>query len=230
MKNVSNGSHSYGRFDRGSSYGGEMSLSAFNGLIGVILLYGFGLNAVLVKYCSQYFVNINPWVLVIGYFALGITGIIISKNSDNPFISFIGYNLVVIPVGVVLSICLQDTAGDIVLNTCIVTAIVTAIMMIASMIFPKAFLSMGKVLFIALVSVIVVELLMLIFGIAEPAWLDAFVALLFCAYIGYDWAKAQEGNHTADEAVDACVGLYLDIINLFIRILSLSSRRSSSRD
>ena len=48
MKNVSNGSHSYGQFDRGSSYGGEMSLSAFNGLIGVILLYGFGLNAVLV--------------------------------------------------------------------------------------------------------------------------------------------------------------------------------------
>ena len=104
------------------------------------------------------------------------------------------------------------------------------VLMIASMIFPRAFLSMGKVLFIALVSVIVVELLMRIFGITEPAFLDAFVALLFCAYIGYDWAKAQEGNHTADEAVDACVGLYLDIINLFIRILSLSSRRSSSRD
>ena len=227
MRNMSNGSHSYERFDRNSSYGGELSQSAFNGLIGAILLYGFGLNAILVKYCSQYFVDINPVALIIGYFVLCIAGILISKNSDNPFISFLGYNLVVIPVGVVLSICLQDTASDIVLNTCIVTAGVTFIMMGASMIFPKAFLSLGKVLFIALIAVIVVELLLLIFGVTEPAWVDALVALLFCGYIGYDWAKAQDGDYTADAAVDACVGLYLDIINLFIRILSLSSRRSS---
>jgi FtsH-binding integral membrane protein len=53
------------------------------------------------------------------------------------------------------------------------------------------------------------------------------VAALFCGYIAYDWAKAQEESPTADNAVDACVGLYLDIINLFLRILSSSSSSKS---
>ena len=34
-----------------------------------------------------------------------------------------------------------------------------------------------------------------------------------------DWAKAQEKPKTLDNAVDSAVDLYLDIINLFVRLL-----------
>ena len=60
---------------------------------------------------------------------------------------------------------------------------------------------------------------MMFVGIVTPQWWDWLVALLFCGYIGYDWAKAQEKRKTLDNAVDSAVDLYLDIINLFVRLL-----------
>lgn len=62
-----------------------------------------------------------------------------------------------------------------------------------------------------------------------PTVWDVLVALLFCGYIGYDWAVAQREEKTVDNAVDTCVGLYLDIINIFIRVLSASGNKKSSK-
>ena len=239
MRQISNSNHSYSHpsYDakedclRGSnrrSYGnapwsnnGELSLSAFNGLIGLILLYGLVVNVILIKCCAQYFVNINHIVLLIGYFVLAISGIAISRRSHNPAVSFIGYNMVVLPCGVVLSIVLDGISNTLVLNACAVTAGVTAIMIIASIIKPDFFLSLGRALGIALMAMIIIEFILLLCNVIIPTFWDALVALIFCGYIGYDWAMAQKNPHTVDGAVDACVDLYLDIANLFLRILSI---------
>ena len=53
---------------------------------------------------------------------------------------------------------------------------------------------------------------------------DFLVAALFSLYIGYDWARANQCQKTLDNAVDLATSLYLDIINLFVRILSILSR------
>ena len=240
MREKSNGSNSYNGhpsynaredYQRGGyrgSRGGrseKLELANFNAMIGLVLFIGFLINYLMAKYLTQYFVNINEWVLLIGYFAIGFTGIAISNKSDNPWISFLGYLMVVAPVGVVLSICLKDQSSVSIQNAVLTTIGVTVIMVIASQIKPDIFLSIGRALFVALVAVIIIEIIMLLVGIARPTFWDYLVALLFCGYIGYDWAKAQRGPHTADEAVDACVDLYLDIINLFLRILSIQSRR-----
>ena len=44
-------------------------------------------------------------------------------------------------------------------------------------------------------------------------------SIIILGYIGYDWAKAQEKRKTLDNAVDSAVDLYLDVINLFVRLL-----------
>ncbi len=207
------------------SIGSEMSRAAYNDLIGVILLYGFGLNVLLVTTCAQYFANINPIALIIGYLVLSITGIVMSRKSDNPWVSFLGYNLVVVPIGIVLSVCLQGQSVVSITHALATTVGVVTIMLIASTMFPNIFLSLGRILGLTLFAIIIVELLLAIFGVATPTFLDVIVAGLFCLYIGYDWAKAQSEDPTPDAAVDACVGLYLDIVNLFLRILSLYSRR-----
>lgn len=207
------------------SRGREMSLAAYNGLIGLVLLYGFGLNVILVTCCAQYFANINHIALIIGYLVLCITGIVISRKSENPWVSFFGYNLVVVPVGIVLSVCLQGVSAVSVTHALATTAGVVTIMLIASTMAPQVFLSLGRILGLALLAVIIVEVLLAIFGVLTPTFLDVIVVIIFCGYIGYDWAKAQGDDHTPDAAVDACVRLYLDIVNLFTRILSLYSRR-----
>ena len=49
--------------------------------------------------------------------------------------------------------------------------------------------------------------------------------VIFSLYIGYDWARANTCAPTLDNAVDLAANLYLDIINLFLRILSLLGKR-----
>ena len=93
---------------------------------------------------------------------------------------------------------------------------------------------MGRVLGVCLTIVVLVELAVLLlhkfFGLPYlPTIWDALVALLFCLYIGYDWAKAQDVPRTADNAVDAVLELYLDIINLFIRILEILGKSKSKK-
>ena len=142
-----------------------------------------------------------------------------SEFSNNSFVSFIGYNLLVLPMGVVLSISLKDYYVSSIIQAFVLTSIITLIMIIISSLRPEIFQSMGITLFICLSGVVVIELIMMFTGIATPKWWDWLVALLFCGYIGYDWSSAQEKIKTLDNAVDSAVDLYLDIINLFVRLL-----------
>lgn len=52
-----------------------------------------------------------------------------------------------------------------------------------------------------------------------------FAAAIAGICMSYDWAKAQNNRKTLDNAVDSAVSLYLDIINLFLRLLNRSSKK-----
>lgn len=212
---------------RARDYGdSDRELANYNLAIGLILLYGFGINYLMVRFAAPYFLGMNPLLLVVAYFVLALIGILMSRFSDSPVLSFIGYTLVVVPLGMVLCVCLAGYGATIIANTAIVTVLASFIMMLCGTLFPRAFLSMGRALGIALFAVIIVELICgLLLRLYLPTVWDVLVALIFCGYIGYDWANAQLRPHTLDNAIDACVSLYLDIINLFLRILSISGDR-----
>lgn len=79
-------------------------------------------------------------------------------------------------------------------------------------------------------GLLVCELVCLLFHIRQTitSWVAAGV---FSLYIGYDFQRAQAYPKTADNAVDCALDIYLDIINLFLRILRiLGSRGSSSKN
>ena len=56
-------------------------------------------------------------------------------------------------------------------------------------------------------------------------WIDWAVVFIFCGYIGYDWGRANRIPKTVDNAIDSAAALYMDIINLFLRILRILGRR-----
>ena len=205
---------------------GELSIRAYNVIIGLVLLWGFAINILMCTFCTDLFMSWNFVAVVIGYFIIAIAGIMMSKLSRNPFISFIGYNLVVLPVGVILSIALTEYDKISIMNALIATSIITILMIILASIIPHIFLSMGKILFVCLTGVIICEVIFMLIGFSTPSLWDFGVALIFCGYIGYDWAEAQTKPYTLDNAIDSVVGLYLDIINLFLRILSSGSKSS----
>lgn len=206
----------------------EISERAFNLLIGGVLLWGFGLNYLTVALFGERVVRLlsgmNPLVFLLGYFALVLIGTVLI-NKPSAALSFLGYNLIAVPVGLVLCVALQGYYVDTVRTAALVTAIITLAFMIAATLYPGFFLKLGRVLFFALLILIVGELVSLLFFRGTNmafAWLGAGI---FSMYIGYDWARANTCARTVDNAIDLSASLYLDIINLFLRVLSIMGKR-----
>lgn len=205
-----------------------ISDKSYNLVIGLVLLWGFFVNYLMVTLIdTRILMEINYIVLFVGYFVCCMIGIAIFTKSDVPIVSFIGYNLVVIPFGVILNLVISGYSPDLVLDAIVITGLVTVVMMIAGTLFPKFFASIGGALSIALIAVIIVELVQIFIFKTHPAIMDWIVAVIFCGYIGYDWGRANRMPKTLDNAIDGAAAIYMDIINLFLRILRILAR---SRD
>ena len=164
----------------------------------------------------------NPVIVVIGYFVSAIIGTLISR-SNSPVMSFIGYNFIAVPIGLLLSVSLPMYAFDTIVVAFGATAAIVTIMIALSTAFPKFFLGLGRTLGITLLVTIIVEIVALLLGLAV-GWIDFIVVGIFTLYVGFDWSRAQAFPKTIDNAVDSAIDIYLDVINLFLRILSILSR------
>lgn len=200
----------------------------FNFILGSMLLYGFAMNWYLVSTIPIETIKAIPqWKILVGYIVSAFAGIILYNSSDNPILSFIGYNLVVIPVGVVLQLILSIYSYDpnIVVQSVQLTTVVTFGMIVMGTLFPSFFKGISSMLFISLLMAIIAELVLMFVFKLNLKIMDFIIAIIFCGYIGYDWAKAQESEKTVDSAIDGAANLYLSIINLFIRILSIMGKK-----
>ena len=211
---------------------GGISVSKYNLILGGVLLWGFFANSLICFFTRNISLVDYALPILIGYIVLAFIGFLLTR-SHSAAVSFIGYNLVVIPLGFVLSLYISEFEPLLVASVFFETAAVTLTMMLLSLIFPRLFLSLGRALGITLLIVIVVELIASIVMMATGAFSDDFfividwiVVVVFSLYIGYDWAIAQRRHRSVDAAVDSACALYLDIINLFIRLLSIAGRRS----
>ena len=213
-------------FDRTDTGESPISPQIYNLMIGLVLLYGFGVNYIMVQTIDpQVIAGINQWVFFGGYFASCFAGIYLFNTSSNPLLSFVGYNLVVVPFGLIVNVVVHQYDPEVVQAAIRVTALVTMLMMPLGSIFPSFFEKIIGGLRLALLAVIVVEVVeIFIFGIHHGV-IDWIVAGIFCGYIGYDWARANKIPYTLDNAVDSAAALYMDIINLFIRILRIMGRQ-----
>jgi FtsH-binding integral membrane protein len=213
-------------WNRRELVGEEISERAYNLTIGAVLLWGFFANYLMVdKIPPELLYGINGWILFLGYFALIIAGTSIYQSSDNPAVSFLGYNLIVLPLGLLLVYTLPAYQTPLIIQALLATGAVTGTMMLLAVGYPKFFLSIGRGLFIAFISVIIVEMLLYFITGKNPGIFDFLVVGIMAGYIGYDWARAQALPKTLDNAVDSAAALYVDIVILFLRLLRLFSRR-----
>lgn len=213
-------------FKRTSTVEPIISAMAYNLVIGLTLCWGFAVNWWMVTNIEpQMIAGINPWLFFIGYFVSCFFGMYLFNNSKKPLVSFIGYNFVVVPFGLIVNIIVSSYDSTIVAQAIRITGLVTIAMMCLGTIFPSFFKKISGALGIALVLVIVVELVeVFVFGMHHGI-LDWIVVLIFCGYIGYDWGRANQIPKTLDNAIDSAAALYMDIINLFLRIVRILGRR-----
>lgn len=203
-----------------------ISASLYNVIIGLTLLWGFAVNGWMVANISVESIrHIDPIIFYIGYFASCFFGIFLFSKSSSPIISFVGYNFVVVPFGLIINIVVSQYNPDIVFEAIRITGLVTFVMMLLGTMYPAFFNRIIGGLTIALLCVIVVELIEIFIFNTHHGLLDWIVAIIFCGYIGYDWARANAIPKTYDNAVDSAAALYMDIINLFLRILRILGRK-----
>ena len=98
-------------------------------------------------------------------------------------------------------------------------------MMACVMIAPNFFAKLGGALTMVLIGMVICEIVLLILGVKQ-VWIDWVVAAIFTLYIGYDIYRSQQYPKTLDNAVDSALDIYMDIANLFIRILSIMGKRN----
>ena len=119
--------------------------------------------------------------------------------------------------------------GSIVANAFILTSVAFAGLSIFAMKTDRDFSSMGKMLFIALIVIIVASIINIFFGSPILQLAIASVgALLFSAFILYDTQNIIKGAYSTP--IEGAIALYLDFLNLFIMLLQIMGIMGNSDD
>lgn len=200
----------------------EMPRRTFYLFLGAILSWGFILTMIVSKATAGWHPNI--WMLLLVGLGIPIAGIFISAMSGAA-LSFIGFNMVVGGMSAILGPVLASynmANPGLVERAAMFTALATACMGATGVAYPKFYESIGGFLFGALLTLVAVSIAQLFIpAIQDVGIIDYIAAGIFALYIGYDMHRANTIPATLDNAVDVAVSLYLDIINLFLRLLRI---------
>jgi FtsH-binding integral membrane protein len=195
-------------------------------VVASVLFFGFAVNALEVMFLYDYFASWNGLAFLITYIVMVLAGVIINVVSRNPIVSFIGYCMVILPIGALLALALPAYSYQTVRSAFFATTLLSVAMILLAIMYPRIFYSMFKVLAVSLLVAIIYQMIAIVAGFGSNTLVDWLVVLIFCCYVGFDVSLARNRPKTLDNAVDSACGLYLDIINIFIRLLSIMSRNS----
>ena len=184
-----------------------ISSRAYNAVLIGVLVWGFLVNVVLCTFAGNVINSVNPVAFIVVYLVCVFGGIMLTNRSHTPALSFLGYNMVVVPFGLVLSMVVQEYGGMdsvVVRDAFAYTLVITIAMLGIEMMFPNFFEKIGLILM----------------HVRQSAT-DWIAAGIFSLYIAYDIHRSQQFPKTVDNAIDSALDIYLDIANLFIRLLQI---------
>ncbi|MHB0978066.1 MAG: Bax inhibitor-1/YccA family protein [Minisyncoccota bacterium] len=207
-----------------------MSQRMFNTVL--TLLIAGGLMLAILVASVTYVMQPNGWWFI-GYFVVALPGVWLSAKSGDWLVSLVGYLMVIGATGAIVGPYTHLYAPALVLQVALITLCVSLGIGFAGAVYPKSVENWGGFLLTGLIILIcgdVVRMFMASYYITPVTlhmW-DWIAVVLFSAFIFYDMNRAQRMAWTLDNAVDSAVALYLDIINLFIRLLAARSGSSRS--
>lgn len=209
---------------------GSMSKNLFAFLVAGWTAAGIAGSAVAAYFTQSWELT---WPFLLGVLAAGIVGVIIAVKSENPVFSLLGYAMVAIPFGMMLGPVVALYTAASVVRVFFVTTGVVVVLGIVGAVIPDNLEGWGSWLFgglsLLLVGYFIVPLAGM-FGLPIDhalTWMDWAGVLVFSGYVIYDWNRAMRIERTMDNAIDCALAVYLDFINLFIRLLELTGTKKS---
>lgn len=205
----------------------EIAARTYNAILAGTIAYGlvvFGLAA-------QAFLETRfGWLGMLLLFGVTLAGSFIAA-STNPFMNGLGLTLIAGGMGALCGPMIGRFSAGSVTEVALMTMMVTLVLGAAGWLYPKSLENYGTMLFVALIGLAVAQFV-LPFVFALLKWpmqglkttLDWIGVVVFSGYIIFDFNRAQQIPKTVDNAMDSGIAVFLDIINLFLRLLSLFGR------
>ena len=212
---------SFDRSDRLFATGSEISTTMYNLTIGLYICIGFAINFIMAFFFKDFILGIHPIGVLIAYFLCVIVGSIITHASTSPFVCTIAFIIMAIGMGLLLTFYLVTYNVSTVYTAFGITIGIAAVMTILAMIHPSFFASIGKGLLVSLAVAIIAELVCVLFFRQYFVVFDYIIIVIFCGFIGYDVVRAQSYAKTVQNAIKSAADLYIDLVNILIRILSI---------
>ncbi|GHP78351.1 hypothetical protein VN0240_12680 [Helicobacter pylori] len=161
------------------------------------------------------------WVFFIAEIA-ALFGLMFSKSKPglNLFMLFAFTSLSGVTLVPLLGMVIAKAGLGAIWQALGMTTIVFGLMSVYALKTKNDLANMGKMLFIALIVVLVCSLINLFLG--SPMFqvvIAGASAILFSLYIAYDTQNIVKGMY--DSPIDAAVELYLDFLNVFVSILQI---------
>ncbi len=160
-------------------------------------------------------------------FALTIIGLVvmsIGKGKQSVALSATGFAVFVLTFGATLAIALTRYSLPTIYYAFAITACISSIFLILGVMFPSFFSRIGGVLMVSLIALIVAELIATIFFHVNQTVFDYLVVIVFCFFLGYDSYRMTADAPTVPNAIFYAADIFLDIVNILIRILSIMDR------
>ncbi|MBO4626658.1 MAG: US12 family protein [Lachnospiraceae bacterium] len=199
----------------------------YNITIGVMLLYGFLVNAIMCFVFEDGIIgfvsDIHPLLFFIGYMVAVLVGTLICAYSKSAVGCFVGYNLIVLPMGLMITPLINLYQVGTVRYAFTVLCVMTMVMIGLAVAFQDFFLSIGRMLMACFLIAFVGMLVLFAFNVDLGPFDYIFVGI-FSLFIGYDWAVAQRVPKTTQNAIRSASMLYVDMINLLIRLLRILAK------
>ncbi|MFT2606065.1 Bax inhibitor-1/YccA family protein [Helicobacter pylori] len=161
------------------------------------------------------------WVFFIAEIA-ALFGLMFSKSKPglNLFMLFAFTSLSGVTLVPLLGMVIAKAGLGAIWQALGMTTIVFGLMSVYALKTKNDLANMGKMLFIALIVVLVCSLINLFLGSSMfQVVIAGASAILFSLYIAYDTQNIVKGMY--DSPIDAAVSLYLDFLNVFISILQI---------
>lgn len=215
----------------------EMSKQAYAFLLAAFTAIGIAFCAAASTLSHDW--DLKSWSLwqFIGFFVgilvAAIAGSVIANKSDNPIISSFGFTLVAGPFGLMLGPVVAEYTTASVLRVLTLTVLMTVTLGVVGAVTPKDLSSWANWLFggllILLLGLFAVPIMSVIGLPVDGAmtFLDWAGLVLFGAFVIFDLNRAMRIPYTLDNAIDCALAVFVDMVNIFIRLLAIMGDSSS---
>jgi len=189
---------------------------------------GYGLNVVLtnnLELALKVFTGPTLWIVIIVELVLAVV-LSLGLKKFNPIVTKLLYLLYTALTGITFAAIFMYFEMSSIILIFGVTAVIFALFAIIGSKLNIDLSKFGLYLLIALIGVVIVSIINIFIGSSQlNMFISAIAILIFTLYIGYDIKKIKALLETdIDEeniAVYGAFQLYLDFINIFIRLLEL---------